>query len=143
MSFILRPATEAEFEAVLALSIRAMREHLERIGRFDPARRRARMRRQFDAGILRIIEQDGAMAGCIGVEDTPGAVEIHSLFLDTHAQRRGLGEAVWRAVLSEHPGRLFRIEVLKQSPALRFWQRQGFVLTGEAEWDLLLERAAS
>ena len=140
-AFSLRPATEADFEPVLALSIRAMREHLERVGRFEPARRRDRMRRQFDAGILRIIEQDGAMAGCIGVEAEGAAVEIHSLFLDTHAQRQGLGEAVFRAVLAAHPGRPFRIEVLKQSPARRFWERQGFVLTGEAEFDWLMERA--
>ena len=139
--FRLRPATEADFEPVLALSIRVMREHLERVGRFDPERRRDRMRRQFNAGILRIIEQDGAMAGCIGVEDTASAVEIHSLFLDTHAQRRGLGDAVFRAVLAAHPGRTFRIEVLKQSPARRFWERQGFVLTGEAAFDWLMERA--
>jgi GNAT superfamily N-acetyltransferase len=140
-AFSLRPATEADFEPVLALSIRAMREHLERVGRFEPARRRDRMRRQFDAGILRIIEQDGAMAGCIGVEAEGAAVEIHSLFLDTHAQRQGLGEAVFRAVLAAHPGRPFRIEVLKQSPARRFWERQGFVLTGEAAFDWLMERA--
>lgn len=140
-AFSLRPATEADFEPVLALSIRAMREHLERIGRFDPARRRDRMRRQFDAGIVHVIEQDGAMAGCIGIEDRGAAVEIHSLFLDTHAQRQGLGEAVFRATLAAHPGRPFRIEVLKQSPARRFWERQGFVLTGEAAFDWLMERA--
>ena len=140
-AFSLRPATEAVFEAVLALSIRAMREHLERIGRFDPARRRDRMRRQFDAGIVHVIEQDSAMAGCIGIEDRGAAVEIHSLFLDTHAQRHGLGEAVFRAILAAHPGRPFRIEVLKQSPARRFWERLGFVQYGEADNDWLMERS--
>ena len=140
--FRFRPATEADFEAVLALSIRAMREHLERLGRFDPARRRARMRKQFDAGILRIVEQDGRMAGCVGVERTDGAVALHSLFLDTHAQGRGLGAAVFRALLAENPGLPVRIEVLKESPARRFWERQGFVLTGEAPFDWLLERPA-
>ncbi|HEV7265396.1 MAG TPA: GNAT family N-acetyltransferase [Falsiroseomonas sp.] len=128
---------------MLALSIRAMRAHLERIGRFDPERRRARMRSQFDAGILNVIVQDGAMAGCIGVEDGPEAVVIHSLFLDTAVQGRGLGQAVFRAVLAAHPGRTFRIEVLKGSPARRFWERQGFVLTGEAAFDWLMVRPAT
>jgi ribosomal protein S18 acetylase RimI-like enzyme len=142
LTFSFRPATEADFEPVLALSIRAMREHLERVGRFDPGRRRARMRLPFDAGILRIIEQDGAMAGCVGVLDRGGWVEVHSLFLDTFAQGKALGSAVWRAVLAEHPGRVFRLEVIKQSPARRFWERQGFVQYGEADNDWLLERAA-
>lgn len=140
-AFTLRPATEADFEAVLALSIRAMRAHLERIGRFDPARRRERMRAQFDAAILRIIEREGAMAGCVGVKDKGAAVEIHSLFLDDHAQGQGLGAALFQAILAEHPGRRFRLEVLKQSPARRFWERQGFVQVGEADWDWFMERA--
>ena len=142
IGFSLRPATEADFEPVLALSIRAMRAHLERIGRFDADRRRARMRRQFDAGILRIIEHDGATAGCIGVEDGPAAVEIHSLFLDGHAQGRGLGEAVFLAVLAAHPGRVFRLEVLKESPARRFWERLGFVQVGEQPFDWVMQRPA-
>ena len=139
--FSLRPAAEADFEPVLALSIRAMREHLERIGRFDPERRRSRMRLPFDAGILRIIEQDGVVAGCVGVLPRDAWVEIHSLFLDTHAQGRGLGEAIFRVILAEHPGRTFRLEVVKQSPARRFWERLGFVQYGEDETDWLMERA--
>ncbi len=142
-AFSLRPAVEADFEAVLALPIRAMRPHLERIGRFDPDRRRARMRRQFDAGILRVIEQGGGMAGCVGVDAAAAEVEIHSLFLDEHAQGRGLGAAVFRALLAEFPGRPVRIEVLKESRARCFWERQGFVLTGEAEFDWLMARAAA
>ena len=140
-AFSLRPATEADFEPVLALSIRAMREHLERIGRFDPERRRSRMRLPFDAGILRIIERDGALAGCVGVLEREAWVEIHSLFLDTHAQGSGLGEAVFRVILAEHPGRVLRLEVVKESPARRFWERLGFVQYGEDDTDWLMERA--
>lgn len=135
-----RRAREADFDAVLALSIRAMRAHPERIGRFDPDRRRRRARRQFGAGILRIIEQGGALAGCIGVEDRDAWVEIHSLFLDDHAQGRGLGAAVWRAVLAEPPGHVFRLEVLRQSPARRFRERQGFTRIDELPFDWLMER---
>jgi GNAT superfamily N-acetyltransferase len=120
-----------------------MRPHLERIGRFDPGRRRARMRAQFDAGILRIIGQGGAMAGCIGIEDKAEAVAIHSLFLDTPFQGRGLGQAVFGAILAAHPGREFRLEVLKESPARRFWERLGFVQYDEAAHDWLMRRAAT
>jgi ribosomal protein S18 acetylase RimI-like enzyme len=67
---------------------------------------------------------------------------VHSLFLDTPMQGSGLGTAVWREILAEHPGRVFRLEVLKESPARRFWERQGFVERGEADDDWLMERAA-
>jgi ribosomal protein S18 acetylase RimI-like enzyme len=138
--FTLRPATEADFEPVLDLSIRVMRAHLERLGRFDPARRRARMRRQFEAGLLRVIEDGGGMLGCIGVETHADHVEIHSLFLEPDAQGRGLGAAVWQAVLAEHPGRVFRLDVLKESPARRFWERHGFTRIDEKPFDWLMQR---
>ncbi len=141
--FMLRPAAEADFEPLLALSIRAMRPHLERLGRFDPERRRARMRRQFEAGILRVIERAGALAGCIGVEEKGGWVEIHSLFLDTDAQGAGLGARVFAAILAEHPGRALRLEVLKESPARRFWERQGFRQIDELPFDWVMERDAT
>ncbi|SFK43476.1 GNAT family N-acetyltransferase [Falsiroseomonas stagni] len=141
-AFRLRPAAEADFEPMLALSIRVMRPHLERIGRYDPDRRRARMRKQFDAGILNVIEADGAMLGCVGIEQGGDAIEIHSLFLAPEAQGRGLGVAVFRAIQATHPGRAFAIEVLKESPARRFWERLGFVVTGEQPFDWVLHRPA-
>lgn len=142
MDFGFRIAQEADFEAVLELSIRAMREHLERIGRFDPERRRFRMRKQFDAGILRVIERDGAMAGCVGVQAHGDYVEIHGLFLDVGQQGSGLGAAVFDAIRAEHPGRVFRLDVLKQSPARRFWERHGFTQIDELPFDWVMQRPA-
>jgi N-acetylglutamate synthase-like GNAT family acetyltransferase len=137
-----RPAAEADFEYILDLSIRTMREHLERIGRFDPERRRARMRTHLDAGSLRLIERDGAALGCLGLYPRGEAMELHSVFLEPALQGRGLGAEVFAALRAAHPGRGWWIEVLKGSPARRFWERQGFVLTGEAPFDWILERPA-
>lgn len=139
--FRLRPAAEADFEPMLALSIRVMRGHLERIGRYDPDRRRSRMRKQFEAGILNVIEAEGAMIGCVGIEQGGEAVEIHSLFLEPAAQGQGLGAAVFHAIQAAHPGRPFAIEVLKESPARRFWERLGFAVIGEQPFDWVLRRA--
>jgi N-acetylglutamate synthase-like GNAT family acetyltransferase len=140
--FAFPPAGEADFEYILDLSIRTMREHLERIGRFDPARRRARMRAHLDAGALRRIEREGAVIGCLGLYERGTAMELHSVFLEPALQGKGLGAAVFAALRAEHPGRPWWIEVLKESPARRFWERQGFALTGEAPFDWILERPA-
>ncbi|WP_237214615.1 GNAT family N-acetyltransferase [Falsiroseomonas oryziterrae] len=120
-----------------------MRAHLERIGRFDPARRRARMRQHLDAGSLRVIERDGAGFGCLGLYERGAAMELHSFFLEPALQGRGLGAEVFAALRAQHPGRGWWIEVLKDSPARRFWERQGFVLTGEQPFDWILERPAA
>ncbi|MGG5810407.1 N-acetyltransferase family protein [Falsiroseomonas sp. CW058] len=137
-----RPAAEADFEHLLDLSIRTMRAHLERIGRFDPERRRARMRQHLDAGSLMVIERDGAAIGCLGLYPRGAAMELHSVFLEPRVQGRGLGAEVFAALRARHPGRGWWIEVLKASPARRFWERQGFVLTGEAPFDWIMERPA-
>jgi hypothetical protein len=42
LALSLTPAHAEDFEALLALRVTAMRESLERIGRFDPGRARAR-----------------------------------------------------------------------------------------------------
>ena len=138
-----RPATEADFDYVLDLSIRTMREHLERIGRFDPARRRSRMRQHLDAGSLHLIGRDGVVLGCLGLYDRGALKELHSFFLEPALQGSGLGAEVFAALLALHPGRGWWIEVLKESPARRFWERQGFVLTGEQPFDWILERPAT
>jgi len=142
IGFRLRPAAEADFEAVLDLSVRVMRDHLERIGRFDSARRRARMRAHFDAGGMQVIEDAQAMVGSIGLDHRPGWIELHSLYLEPARQGRGLGAAIVAALRADHPGRTWRIEVLRGSPARRFWERQGFQLIDEQPFDWVMERPA-
>ncbi len=142
-AFGLRAATEADFEPLLALSVRAMRADLERIGRFDPERRRARMRAGFDPATLRVIEVAGTIAGCIAVVAAPGQAEIHSFYIDPPFQGRGLGAAVLGAVMAPHAGLPWRIEVVKRSPALGFWARQGFRTVAEQEFDWVCERLPS
>ena len=142
-SISLRPATEADFDYILDLSIRTMREHLERVGRFDPGRRRSRMRAHLDAGSLHLIDRDGVVLGCLGLYDRGAKKELHSVFLEPALQGRGLGAEIFAALRALHPGHGWWMEVLKESPARRFWERQGFVQTGEQPFDWILELPAT
>ncbi|MBR0659726.1 GNAT family N-acetyltransferase [Neoroseomonas oryzicola] len=141
-AFTLRPVAEADFEPLLDLSIRVLREDLERVGRFDPERRRSRMRAGFDPAVLSAIEVDGRLAGCIAAAPAEDHVEVHSFYLEPWAQGRGLGAAVFAAVRAAHPDLPVRIEVLKGASVHRFWEKQGFVRTGEQPFDWLYERPA-
>src|SRR5437660_5430228 len=58
MQLELVDATADDFEALVALRIAAMRESLERIGRFDPARARERFAAGFDPARTRHVEVD-------------------------------------------------------------------------------------
>ena len=141
--FTLRPVGEADFEPLLDLSIRVLRADLERVGRFDPERRRARMRAGFDPATLSAIEVDGRLVGCIAAVPAVDHLEVHSFYLEPPAQGRGLGAAVFAAVAAAHPDLPVRIEVLKGSAVHRFWEKQGFILIAEQPFDWVYERPAA
>jgi aspartate aminotransferase len=132
-----RPAAEADFEALHDLSVRTLRPHLERIGRWDPERRRRNARRAFEAGSQRIVERDGAMIGCVGFCRHETHIEINGFFLEPAVQGQGLGSAILRALMAEAGGLPVHLEVLKQSPAARLYERAGFVRAAEQDYDWL------
>jgi len=141
-AFTLRPVGEADFEPLLDLSIRVLRADLERVVRFDPERRRTRMRAGFDPATLSAVEVDGGLAGCIAAVRHADHVEVHSFYLEPSVQGRGLGAAIFASVLAAHPALPVRIEVLKGAAVHRFWEKQGFRRTGEQDFDWLYERPA-
>lgn len=141
-AFTLRPVEERDFEPLLDLSIRVLRADLERVGRFDPDRRRARMRAGFDPATLSAIEVDGRLVGCIAAVPAADHVEIHSFYLDPAVQGRGLGTAIAVAILAAQPVLPVRIEVLKGSSVLAFWEKQGFHIIAEQAFDWVCERPA-
>ncbi len=142
MTLVLRPATEADFEPLLDLSVRVLRADLERLGRFLPSHRRGRMRAVFDAGELRVIEHGGVRIGCVGVARADDHVALHSVYIEPAYQGMGLGAAAVAAALEGQPDLPLRIEVLRGSAAQRFWERLGFVRVGEEGVDWLYERPA-
>jgi N-acetylglutamate synthase-like GNAT family acetyltransferase len=120
-----------------------LRADLDRVGRFDPERRRTRMRAGFDPATLAAIEVAGRLVGCIAAVPAADHLEIHSFYLDPDVQGRGLGASIAAEVLAAHPGLPARIEVLKGSTVLDFWQKQGFRVVAEQPFDWLCERAAA
>jgi GNAT superfamily N-acetyltransferase len=140
--FRLRSVSEADFEPLLSLSIRVLRADLERLGRFKPELRRDRFRAIFRPETLSAIEVAGVCVGCIGAEPRADHLHIHAFYVQPAFQGCGLGAAVLAQVTGRYPGLPVRIEVLKGSAALGFWQRQGFRQSGEEDFDLLLERPA-
>jgi len=136
------PVHEADFEPLLALRVEVMRAHLERVGRFTPERSRRVFRGHFDEPGLRLITVGAETAGCVGFRIGPEVVTIDSFYLAARFQNAGLGSAIFRALLAEADAlrKPVRLEVLKQSPADRFYLRHGFAAVSEGEHDVLFER---
>lgn len=126
------PVGEADFEPLLALRIDVMREHLERVFRYDAARARRVFRAQFDEPGMRLILVDGRRAGCVGFRRGRTEIKIDSFYLEKSLHNRGLGSAILQALLAEADavGLPVALEVLRGSPADRFYERHGFVRVG-------------
>lgn len=133
---------EADFEPLLAIRIDVMREHLERVFRYEPARARRIFRGHFDEPGLRLILLKGERAGCVGFRRHVDEIRIDSFYLDRRLHNAGLGARILKALLAEADaaGLPVRLEVLTGSKAGRFYLRHGFVKLKEDEIEGRYER---
>jgi GNAT superfamily N-acetyltransferase len=138
------PPSEADFEPLLALRIEVMREHLERVFRYKPSRARRIFRESFDEPGMRLIMLGEERIGCVGFRIGANEIKLDSFYLATHLHNGGLGTRILEVLLAEADalGLPVRLEVLRGSPADRFYLRHGFVKIGEDEIEAEYERAA-
>jgi len=134
----LTPAGDADFEALLSLRLAAMRESLERVGRFDPQRARERLSRGYLPVYTRHILRQGELVGFVVVQPRENDLLLDHLYIHPNAQGEGIGSWVLVQVLKEADAQNKAVSVtaLKHSDANRFYLRHGFVLKAEGEWDL-------
>ena len=131
-------------EALVAIRLAAMRESLERLGRFDPQRARDRFVAGFDAAWTRHVVVDGQRVGFVVVRPQGDGLRLDHLYIAPAAQGRGIGAEVMADVLADADARGLRVRVtaLRESAANRFYERRGFALVDRTEWDNHLERPA-
>jgi len=74
----------------------------------------------------------------------PHDLLLDHLYIHPSAQGEGIGAWVMRQVLAEADVRAMPMSVtaLKHTDATRFYQRHGFILEAEGEWDLYFRRPA-
>nr|WP_316638710.1 GNAT family N-acetyltransferase [uncultured Roseateles sp.] len=135
LSFV--AAQASDFEALLALRIAAMRESLERIGRFDPQRARERFAAGFVPEHTRHILLDGERVGFVVVKPQADALLLDHLYIAPGAQGQGLGAAVLADVFARADAAALpvRVGALRDSDSNRFYLRHGFELVERAEFD--------
>lgn len=133
----LTAANSEDFETLLALRIEAMRESLERIGRFDLARARERFQSGFSVENTRHIEVESKRVRFVVVKPQAECLLLDHIYIHPSAQSRGIGAAVLALVIEEANARALPIRVgaLRQSYSNRFYKRHGFVLVEQGEFD--------
>lgn len=134
--------SQSDADTLVAIRIAAMRESLERIGRFDPQRARERFLASFDPALCRFIEVDGVQSGFIQIRPQEDHWLLDHLYILPEHQGKGIGAAVLQDVSASADAQRMsiRLGALRGSDSNRFYQRYGFIQTDEAEWDIYYVR---
>lgn len=135
----LRPATSADVESIAELRAVVMRPDLERLGRYDEVRVRQRFRDGFDPAHTWVVEVELRFAGSVAVRRERDARWVEHFYLDPSVQGRGVGSEILASLLSRIDGPV-RLNVLQGSPAIRLYERHGFVVESEDPIDIVMVR---
>lgn len=138
----MRPASDADVEAVAELRAVVMRDDLERLGRYDGRRVRQLLRDGFGAAHTWVIEVGGDFAGCVALRPAGDIRWLEHFYLAPHAQGIGIGSAVLRELLErcDRDGVAVRLNVLRGSAARRLYERHGFLAESEDPVDVFMVR---
>jgi GNAT superfamily N-acetyltransferase len=133
----LAQASADDLQGLVALRIEAMRESLERIGRFDPVRARERFAAGFSPEHTRHVVVANARVGFVVVKPQADHLLIDHLYIQPSMQNQGLGAAVLVRVFAQADQAVLplRVGALRESASNRFYLRHGFILVEEADFD--------
>ena len=134
MTPTLAPVADADFEAMLSIRIEALRDSLERLGRFNPEVARARLKSQFRPEWMNHLVVDGERVGYFTVEPREGELRLHHLYLRPEAQGQGVGAWVLDQVKAQ--GKPITLAALRESRANDFYLRHGFRVVEAQEFDI-------
>lgn len=133
----LQDVEDQDSDALVTLPIAAMRDSLERIGRFDPQQARDRFLDSFSASQTKHIVLNGVRIGFVTVKQINKELLLDHLYIRPHYQSSGVGTWVLGCIFrqADESGLPVRVGALKESDSNRFYVRQGFRLVKEGECD--------
>lgn len=144
-SLILLKANARDSEFAYSARRAAFREYVEKVEGWDEDEQRQLHERRFGAQDFRVINLAGTDVGILAVVVAPDCVKVNQLFLLPEHQGKGIGRRCMWLIMEEarQLGLPVRLRAMKVNPrALAFFQRLGFMRTGETDTHYLMERGA-
>lgn len=135
---------ESDLDALAALRVEAMEESLARLGRFDAVRARERFVKHFDPPNSRHLLWNGERVGVIVVRRLDNRIVLENLYLYRRAHCLGIGSHALGELCDEADAKRqpIHVVVLKESDAIRFYERFNFVLQHIKDVDCTFVREA-
>jgi len=133
ISYRLRSARPGDYAFLYDLHRKALGESIAASWGWDESKQKQLFDDRFDPARTQVIVLDNNDVGELAVEDRGCDLFVTRLLLLPEHQRKGIGTAVVWELLEEAQRREIpiRISLAKPNPARAFWERLGFVLTGE------------
>lgn len=140
MRFELIQATEADKAFLLTLRKLTMVEHLEKAGLYLSDDEHAfRLNANYECSYLIICS--GKKIGTLKYRELTNKIEIMQLQIHPEFQGKGLGNKVIQRVLnwSKEKHKKTELAVLKANPAKLLYERLGFSIIGEDDYEYYME----
>ena len=130
-------ATEKQRFEYAELRAKAMRPSLERLGRFDENRVRARFLDGFVEKETFKILFNGELSGFYVIRESEGNLNLAHLYIDPDYQNKKIGAFAINKIkkVASSLNKSITLGALKQSRSNDFYQNHGFVFTHEDEFD--------
>jgi GNAT superfamily N-acetyltransferase len=136
------PVEPRDRDELAELRAEAMEESLSRLGRFNPVRARERFVKSFDPANSQHLLWNGERVGAIVVKRLADRIVLENLYLYRRAHGKGIGSQALRALCDEadRSRKPIHVVVLKDSDAIRFYERFDFVHQATDDVDLSFAR---
>lgn len=130
-----REATQDDKAFLWRLKVAAMREYVEAVYGWDEAEQYRFFEKGFRPEELRIIRLDGRDAGMYKFQVREEDLFLCRIEMLPELQGRGIGTTVIRGMIEEalKARKPLRLQVFKNNPAQRLYERLGFIKTGETD----------
>jgi GNAT superfamily N-acetyltransferase len=139
----LRKATPSDSEFAYLTKRAAFSEYVEKVWGWDEDEQRQLHEQRYTVQDFRVINLAGTDVGILAFVVKPDCVQLNQLFLLPEHQGKGIGRKCMFLIMEKarQLGLPVRLRVLKVNRrALAFYERLGFVRTGETDTHILMER---
>ena len=130
----IRKAVQADVDFTFSVKEAAFREYVERVWGWDGADQRELHEVRFSSQIAYVIQYRGIDVGYFSTSSTADWVRVYQIFILPDYQRKGLGSACMRLILSDARAqkKAVRLQVLKiNTRGIAFYERLGFKIVDE------------
>jgi ribosomal protein S18 acetylase RimI-like enzyme len=138
MDFSLVEATDSDFKFLLSLRLETMDVHLKTAG-INLTQQEHKDRVLFKYNLSKILVFDNNKGGLLKLEERESEIEVLQFQILPKFQGKGYGQEVIAYLCNYAGKKSIKLNVLKQNPAYRLYQKMGFTKFGEDKYEYHLQ----